>query len=373
MITFLAGDARTALRALPKQSIQCCVTSPPYYGLRDYGVAGQIGLEPTPDEYVAEMVAVFKQVKRVLCDDGTLWLNIGDSYASPTKGSGGASEKQLRNAGSRYQDGAKARRVGMGDAKPKDLLGIPWMLAFALRADGWYLRSAIVWHKLNPMPESTEDRPTSAYELVFLLTKRAKYFYDADAIRNPASAALIQQVEAGYAGQDTKDYDAGGAQSASSTKSRIIAGARAKIDKQRGHGRRHTGLNDHWDRLTREEQQAIGSNARNVWMIPTQSYRGSHFAVMPTELAERCIKAGSRPGDAILDPFGGAGTTAVAAEKMGRHTTLLELNPAYVALAKQRLGLPAGLEAEMDSLSGTVAELRRKIQIELYALATEPF
>jgi DNA modification methylase len=339
-VRIIAGDVREVLPTLESGSVQCCVTSPPYFGLRDYNVAGQIGLEPTPDEYVAEMVAVFREVRRVLRADGTFWLNLGDSYSAG--GAGPGSGKQITNAGANV----KARKAPPG-YKPKDLLGIPWMVAFALRADGWYLRRDIIWAKPNPMPESVRDRPTSAHEYVFLLTKSRSYFYDADAIREPASEAMLQQVADGYGGSDTKDYAASGAQSASGTKSRIIAKARARIDKQRGHGRRHAGFNDRWDNLTGAEQMAIGSNARSVWSISPAPFREAHFATMPPDLAERCILAGSRIGDTVLDPFGGAGTTGLVADRLKRDAVLIELNPEYAAMAAQRIQRDGGLFAEV--------------------------
>lgn len=319
-IRILTGDCRDVLRTLADGSVRCCVTSPPYYGLRDYGVAGQIGLEPTPDEYVERLVAVFREVRRVLRDDGTLWLNVGDSYAA---GGNGGGNKNDTNKGS-LTVGPKRAPAGY---KPKDLLGIPWLLAFALRADGWYLRRDIIWHKPNPMPESVRDRPTSAHEYVFLLSKSARYFYDADAVREPPSAAMLKQVRDGYNGHDTKDFAEALAQSASGTKARIIANARAKIDKQRGHGRRHAGFNDRWDAMSKEEQCALGSNRRSVWTIATEPCAVAHYAVMPNALAELCILAGSKPGDHVLDPFGGTGTTGLVAERLNRHSTLIDLDP----------------------------------------------
>ena len=298
---YIVGDCRTVLSTLPAASVQCCVTSPPYYGLRDYGVDGQIGLEPTPDEYVAEMVAVFREVRRVLRDDGTLWLNIGDSYAAPSKGTGGATEKQVTNAGAFFAP----RKFNMGDAKQKDLMGIPWLLAFALRADGWYLRSDIIWHKPNPMPESVRDRPTSAHEHVFLFSKRGAYFYDADAIAEDAIHAG-QVVVLGE-----KSLSRG--QATASGKKASGNGAAASVT------------------------VAARRNARNVWTIATQPFSGAHFATMPPDLAERCIKAGSKPGDTVLDPFGGAGTTAVAADRHGRRSIMIDLSADYATLAGQRL------------------------------------
>ena len=234
-VSILIGDCRERLRELPDKSVHSCVTSPPYFGLRDYGHDGQMGLEPTPDEFVAGMVEVFREVRRVLRDDGTLWLNIGDSYAA---------NRGYQVPDSKHCDvgnSAPTRADKLG-CKPKDLIGIPWMLAFALRADGWYLRQDIIWSKPNPMPESVRDRCTKAHEYIFMLSKSARYHYDAAAIRTPASAALLQQVRDGYKGQDTKPFAVGGAQPASGTKARIIEGARKKLDKQRGHGRRHEGF-----------------------------------------------------------------------------------------------------------------------------------
>jgi DNA modification methylase len=269
-VHIIEGDCLATLRTLPDGAAQCCVTSPPYYGLRDYGVEGQIGLEDSPDAYVARLVDVFREVRRVLRDDGTLWLNMGDSYAA---GGNGGGNKNNTNAGSL----TVGRKVAPAGYKPKDLLGIPWMVAFALRADGWYLRKDIIWHKPNPMPESVRDRPTTAHEHVFLLTKRAAYFYDADSIR----------------------------------------------------------------------EEPIGANARDVWTIATQPYSGAHFATMPPALAERCIKAGSKPGDTIVDPFGGAGTTGLVADRLGRNALLIELNPTYAAMARERIALDAPLVGEV--------------------------
>lgn len=317
---YLIGDCREVLRTLADGSVQCCVTSPPYYGLRDYGVDGQIGLEPTSDEFIAEMVGVFREVRRVLRDDGTLWLNIGDSYNTPNN----------RRDASAYVSGGKSRLIEQepnrkasqrydATLKPKDLLGIPWLLAFALRADGWYLRSDIIWHKPNPMPESVRDRPTSAHEHVFLLSKRGAYFYDAGAIAEDAA----------YPGDDRHNR----------TDTRKVIDAMCADGGSRARTGRPTGD-------TR--------NARNVWTITTQPFSGAHFATMPPELAERCIKAGTKPGDTVLDPFGGAGTTALAADRLGRQATLVDLSPDYRALAETRLlkdriaRLPSALRRLID-------------------------
>ena len=358
----LIGDCREKLRELSDASVHCCVTSPPYFGLRDYGVDGQMGLEPTPDEFVAGMVGVFREVRRVLRDDGTLWLNIGDSYAGSGKGGNPEGGKQATNKGSQFvgvlygKTGETARQAAVTNVTrdvagiaPKNLIGIPWMLAFALRADGWYLRQDIIWSKPNPMPESVRDRCTKAHEYIFMLSKGPRYHYDADAIKNPPSEALLQQVRDGYARQDTKPFQIGGAQSASGTKARIIAGARARVDKQRGHGRRHDGFNDRWDAMSREEQMALGSNKRSVWEVATQPFSEAHFAIYPPALIEPCILAGCPKGGTVLDPFGGAGTTGLVADRLGRDAILIELNPEYAEIAERRLNADAPLFAEVKA------------------------
>lgn len=321
----LIGDCLEVLRGLPDGMAQTCVTSPPYYGLRDYGHAGQIGLEETPDAYVARLAEVFREVRRVLRDDGTLWLNLGDTY-NAYNGNRGPSQSISGN----INDAVPALPSGSGltvkDCKPKDLLGIPWMVAFALRADGWWLRQDIIWHKPNPMPESVTDRCTKAHEYVFLLTKSARYFYDAAAISEP-------MIYAGVTGMDASGYK----------DAEAFAGKHAKADKQRGHSRRHAGFNDRWDAMTKARQCSGMRNARSVWPIATRPYSGAHFATMPPDLAERCIKAGSKPGDMVLDPFGGAGTTGLVADRLGRSATLIELNPEYARLARERIRADAPL------------------------------
>ena len=299
----IEGDARKVMSGMADGSVNCCVTSPPYWGLRDYGVEGQMGVEKTPEEYVAGMVEVMREVRRVLRDDGTLWLNLGDSYA------------------------AKA----VEGCKRKDLVGIPWMLAFALRADGWWLRSDIIWAKPNAMPESVRDRPKASHEHVFLLTKGLKYWYDEKAVREPPMPSTLRQLRDGYDGNATKDFAAAGAQNASDVKKRIIAG------KQRGHGRRHDGFNGRWDNMTKEEQQALGSKLPNVWSIAPRPYKGAHFATMPPDLAMLCIRAGCPPGGVVLDPFCGAGTTCMVAEQEGRNSIGVELNPEYCRIARERV------------------------------------
>jgi DNA modification methylase len=325
VVSLYQGDVLEELRKIPDGVVRCCVTSPPYWGLRDYGVEGQIGIEKTPEAYVAKLVAVFAEVRRVLSADGTLWLNLGDCYATGAGKVGdcpGGGEQGERWSGPAIQP----NRMPLAGLKPKDLVGIPWRVAFALQADGWYLRSDIIWSKPNPMPESVQDRPTKSHEYVFLLSKSEQYHYDAAAIRteqSPVSIARRTRARwSGYAppGQPAHNGDP-------------IRGS----DKQRGHSRHHAGFNDRWDVMTKEEQQALGANARSVWTIATQPYPEAHFAVFPEELAGRCILAGSAVGDTVLDPFAGSGTTLLVAKRMQRHAIGVDLSVAYCALAARRL------------------------------------
>lgn len=300
------GDCREILRTLPEQSVQCCVTSPPYYGLRDYGVDGQIGLEETPERFITQLVDVFREVRRVLRDDGTLWLNIGDSYArtggTDCKVSASAQVGSTRNTLEQMSDRtSNAAAIGL---KSKDLIGIPWMLAFALRADGWYLRQDIIWHKPNPMPESVKDRCTKAHEYLFLLTKSARYCFDADAI-----------AETSVKGSAGSTFNSG------KTATHQL-GRSSDAHREDGETR----------------------NKRSVWTIPTAPFKEAHFATFPPALVEPCILAGSKPGDTILDPFMGAGTTALVAERLGRQWIGCELNPEYAEIARHRvIGVTAGL------------------------------
>ena len=305
MSDVLVGDCREMLAFIPDDLVQCCVTSPPYFGLRSYLPDGhpdkglEVGAETTPEAYIAEMVAVFRDVRRVLRHDGTLWLNLGDRYGDGKWG-GSSGGKHVAALHGNSGIGRCRKHTGL---KPKDLLMIPARVAIALQADGWYLRSDIIWHKPNPMPESVTDRPTSAHEHVFLLTKSSSYFYDAAAVcemSKPSSIARLSQ----------------------------------NISKQIGSSRANGGTK------TNGNMKAVGGetrNLRNVWSINTHPFRGAHFATMPVELAEKCIKAGSRPGDFVLDPFFGAGTTGVAAKQLGRRAIGIELNPAYAEMAKRRV------------------------------------
>lgn len=341
-VRILNGDCREVLKSLPDQSVHCCVTSPPYYGLRDYGVDGQIGLEETPESYVAEMVDLFREVRRVLRDDGTLWLNLGDSYAGSGKGGNPEAGKQATNKGSQTvgvlygKTGETAREAAVTNVtrrtfegiKAKDLIGIPWRVAFALQEDGWYLRNDIIWHKPNPMPESVEDRCTRAHEYVFHMSKSARYFHDKEAIAEDA-------VYSGLEGQDASGFK----------DPKKFNGKHA--DKQRGHFRRHAGFNDRWDSMTKEEQGSGKRNKRTVWTIATRPFSEAHFATMAPELAETCIKAGCPIGGTVLDPFGGAGTTGLMADRLNRSAVLIELNPEYIVIAKNRISDDAGMFSEV--------------------------
>lgn len=331
----ICGDNRIVLKTLPDQSVQCCVTSPPYFGLRDYGNPAQMGLEKTPAAFVESLVDLFREVRRVLRNDGTVWLNLGDSYVANRTYQVGSTKGGKKHGPAQGVQG-RGSSVPSG-LKPKDLIGIPWRVAFALQADGWYLRQDIIWAKPNPMPESVRDRCTKSHEYIFLLSKSDKYYFDSEAIRNQPSEALLKQVAEGYNGSDTKEYSEGGAQSASGTKSRIIEGARKRVDKMRGHERTHEGFRDKWDGLSKAEQQALGSNKRSVWTVATQPFKGAHFATFPTELIRPCILAGSKPGDTVLDPFAGSGTTGVVSKQEGRKFIGIDCNPEYVELAKERI------------------------------------
>lgn len=315
-VSILIGDARERLKELPDASVHCCVTSPPYFGLRDYGCEGQMGLEATPDEFVAGMVGLFREVRRVLRDDGTLWLNLGDSYTGSGKGGNPEAGKQATNAGSQsigvlYGTGKTAREAAVTnvtrknfDLGPKQLLGIPWRVAFALQADGWWLRQDIIWSKPNPMPESVRDRCTKAHEYLFLLSKGPRYFYDTEAIAEKATRS-------GTTNNATEQHG-------EYAISRII-----EVGETR--------------------------NKRSVWEIATQPFSEAHFATYPPALIEPCILAGCPAGGTVLDPFGGAGTTGMVADRLGRNAILIELNAEYAALAERRIQGDAGMFAEVQA------------------------
>ena len=325
--TLLQGHCLEVLRTLPTESVQTCITSPPYFGLRDYGCDGQIGLESTPDAFVSSLVDVFAEVHRVLKSDGTLWLNLGDSYAAQRGGTsmpaetlaGGIGGKGDKSA-HRGHDGAaghahrNASNIGL---KHKDLIGIPWRVAFALQQYGWYLRQDIIWHKPNPMPESVTDRCTKAHEYIFLLSKSSKYFYDIDAIREPHLHA----------------------------------------SDPRNDGKRHTYSDNAKHNQVDPVRQRTktdcvsfhpnGKNKRSVWTVCTKPYKGAHFAVYPTELIRPCILAGSRPGDTVLDPFNGSGTTGFVSMEERRKYIGIDINDEYLAIADARIK-SAQVQEQMD-------------------------
>jgi DNA modification methylase len=325
----LIGDCIEQMRTLADQSVNCVVTSPPYFGLRDYGHEGQIGLEATPDAFVSKLVDVFCEVRRVLRDDGTVWLNLGDSYSGSGKGVWNVPDEVKRAAGIKetYRPSSDPCVKVQTGLKPKDLIGIPWRVAFALQADGWYLRQDIIWAKPNPMPESVRDRCTKAHEYIFMLTKSARYWYDAEAIKEESVTGDIRRP---YGSQGAWDMDG-------RPKEQRPNGKPRKTDKQRGHSRRHDGFNDRWDGMTKEEQGALGRNKRSVWTVATKPYTGAHFATFPPALIEPCILAGCPVGGTVLDPFGGSGTTAQVAVEHGRMAILCEINPANVPLINERL------------------------------------
>lgn len=309
-VQILVGDARHRLKELADESVHCVVTSPPYFGLRDYGVAGQMGLEATPEAFVAELVGVFREVRRVLRADGTCWINLGDSYANDGKWGGSTGGKHARDLHGLSSVGRGQRFTGL---KPKDLIGIPWRVAFALQADGWWLRQDIIWSKPNPMPESVVDRCTKAHEYIFLLSKSPRYYYDAATIKDQATGKPPCNSHPTKGG---RAYDAGA-------------------------GEHRTAANLH--KINAVEVR----NKRSVWEVATQPFSEAHFATFPPALIEPCILAGCPEGGTVLDPFGGAGTTAFVASRHRRNAILIELNPAYAAMAEERLKNDGGMFAEV--------------------------
>lgn len=351
------GDVLDVLRTWPADFVQTVVTSPPYWNLRDYGVTGQLGLEPTPEEYVAHLVGIFEEIKRVLRPDGTLWVNIGDTYNS---GPAGARDpfrwpKQHRN------DHQAPRRTAP-TVKPKDLVGIPWRLAFALQAAGWYLRADIIWSKPNPMPESVRDRPTKSHEYVFLLAKSRRYFYNASAVREPIKAASAARLGRNATAKGSTRANGG---TRADRPMKAVAQRWPSGWDPRENGRAHRDLTGrypaprtmklprfggdraegHIDRRKSgkvwepDQAAALTANKKTVWSIPTQGFKDAHFATFPERLAETCIRAGTRTGggDIVLDPFLGAGTTAVVAKRLLRPWIGIEIAPKYVDLAQRRI------------------------------------
>ena len=324
--TVYQGDCIDILQTLPDESVHCCVTSPPYWGLRDYDSDGQIGLEQTPDEYVARMVDVFREVRRVLRDDGTLWLNLGDSYASQDGHGGQGANSQREGRANIGEQNRGSYSTVVADLKPKDLVGIPWRVAFALQADGWWLRSDIIWAKPNPMPESVTDRPTKSHEYVFLLTKSSRYFFDQEAVRE----AYEGDPEYRYGRVGAYQNRAINGIGDGTTPTRIVGPDGRRKTTVRG----SDGSIQHRDG---ERWPNSGRNIRSVWEIPTQPYPEAHFATFPQELPRRCIAAGSPANGVVLDPFLGSGTTAYVARSLGRRSIGIELNPDYCALAATRM------------------------------------
>lgn len=358
------GDCLQGMKTLPDNFVDCVVTSPPYFGLRDYGVAGQLGLEASPESYIEKMVEVFSEVKRVLKKDGTLWLNIGDSYAGSCKGFGDTRVDKKMQATNKGSIGVPNPYLITNNLKAKDLIGIPWMLAFALRKDGWFLRQDIIWNKKNPMPESVTDRCTKAHEYIFLLSKSSKYYYDAFSIATPYQdktlttfgieskgrgdgSGLIQSEnwardvkirkpkdwKESYLGRNPRkgvDIKGGNQASTNGIPAMAINGSGVK---------NHSGYFD-------ADGNLIGNgkaNKRSVWSVPTIPYADAHFATFPEELIVDCIKAGCREDGIVLDPFMGAGTTALVARKLNRNFIGIELNPDYIKIAEKRLRKELGL------------------------------
>jgi DNA modification methylase len=327
-------DCITGMKQLDDESVNCCVTSPPYWGLRDYGVSGQIGLEETLEIYIKNLVEVFSEVRRVLKPDGTLWLNLGDSYASrPQSG-----DKDHIDPKRSYKGGNRCRT---SELKPKDLIGIPWRVAFALQTDGWYLRSDIVWEKPNAMPEGVTDRPTRCHEYIFLLSKSQKYYYDSDAIKEPIAESSVKRLSQDIQNQLGSTRANGGAKTNGNMKAVCFGG------NKKGGGTTYSGKE--WsskmapgapDIDERKHMNAAGEpyilrNKRDVWKVATALFSEAHFATFPPKLIEPCILAGSRVSDLILDPFMGSGTTAMVAMQLQRNFIGFELNPDYIEIAKK--------------------------------------
>jgi DNA modification methylase len=328
-VRILVGDCRAILRTIEAGSVHSCVSSPPYFNLRDYEAEDQIGMEETPDAFVAAMVEVFREVRRALRDDGTLWLNLGDSYASTSI------YNSPRKSGDNFDQITAPAQPTAGTPpglKPKDLIGIPWRVAFALQADGWFLRSEIIWAKPNGMPGSQEDRCTSSHETIFMFSKSANYWSDFDAIKTPPREATLVRTAQNVQAQAGSHRASGGRKTNGPMKS--VGGVG---DKQSGHGRNHAGFNARWDRAEAAGETGKPAMMRDVWFVSPGGFAEAHFAVMPDEIARRCILAGSPTGGCVLDPFGGAGTTGLVAARLGRSAVLIELNPEYAGLADRRL------------------------------------
>ncbi len=355
MIEVLEGDCRAVMATMPEASVDCIVTSPPYFGLRDYGIpasvwadgwTGCLGLEPSPDMFVAHMVEVFAAAWRVLKPQGTLWLNMGDSYA--TKGGPGWQGKNGIRADRRFTGTRNTvamreqSRTAFDGYKPKDLMGVPWMLAFALRADGWWLRQEIIWHKPNPMPESIKDRCTKAHEHLFLLAKSELYFYDADAIAEPVSENTHARYAANGGAPPT-----GAAWGVGDEPRTAVELSAMKTQKGRKRAKAGSGIknNESFDKAMKDVVTI--RNKRSVWSVVSEPFSGAHFATFPPKLIEPCILAGCPENGTVLDPFGGAGTTGLVADRNHRNAVLIEIGPQYAEMARARIRNESPLFAEI--------------------------
>lgn len=329
-VRIIVGDSREKLRELESESVHCVVTSPPYWGLRDYGVDGQIGLEATLEDWLEQMVGLMEECKRVLRPDGTAWVNIGDGYCAAPNSGHGWEKSGLTKPNGRERKIQIAQQASMsahrdfGPLKPKDMIGAPWRLAFALRAAGWWLRQDIIWHKPNPMPESIGDRCTKSHEYIFLLSKSERYYYDADAVAEAASPNTHARVKM------PDGWDTG-------------AGAHGNFHRE---GRERAKGSFHASTTALVDKR----NKRSVWTVATQPFKESHFATFPPALIEPCILAGCPQGGTVLDPFGGAGTTGLVADRLQRSAILVEINPEYAAMARRRI------DGDAPLFSGAAAE-----------------
>lgn len=352
-VKIYVGDALECLKKLPDNSVDCCITSPPYWGLRDYGVAGQLGLEKTPEEHIAALVKVFREVHRVLKSEGTLWVNYGDTYASNVNGRAAA---EVVNDNRTFQD--KPFSTVVGKLKPKDLVGLPWLLAFALRDKvGFYLRSDIIWHKPNCMPESVKDRPVKAHEYMFLFSKSPRYFYNYNAILEPVAAndngniqhpnalrfdrCVNEPVRPGHNGCQHRLSRGKG-------NNKSFRGGGAYVHNQSF----QNGLKDVGSQTVGNRENPSGMrNRRTVWTIASRGFAEAHFATYPPELVRPCLLAGCPAGGVVLDPFGGAGTTALEAERQQKNAILIELNPEYVDMARRRIVQDGGMFCNVNVFS----------------------
>lgn len=335
-LQILTGDCRETLRTLADSSVDCCVTSPPYWGLRDYGVAGQIGLETDLNIWLDQVVEVFREVRRVLRADGTCWVNMGDCYSGARCGAQGQSGQMADRSVAKQRARVRNQDRRVEGLKSKDMIGQPWRLAFALQADGWWLRRDIIWHKPNPMPETVHDRPTTAHEYIFLLTKSERYTYNKADAREPVTG----NSHARGNGVNRKIKMPDGWETGEGSHGSFHRDGRGK-----GATRPHQ--NESFSSSVRGLVET--RNWRSVWTIPTQPYSGAHFATFPTDIPRRCILAGCRMGGVVLDPFGGSGTTGQVALELGRSAILCELNPAYVELIRQRCAVTVGLPLEAST------------------------